>query len=841
MPWRVGQGVRHLHHVQGLALAFHHALRLPAFWTVGHSHQSIRVRWPSTTAASTHRHHSAKPSDGPQDQVRSRTSDAAKPHASGSRLRASPKRKSSSAGRPPPAQFPAPLPLEEFASLIDAAFYRSPEKEPSVERLKKNPRASGLLEFLRDRDKAKELALILATTRHPLRSLRVLSLARQLGCAFKQNAYESLAHQLAELQHWHLVPSVIKLGRRDTNRTTVRLLNWYTRALVEGQSFKELVDVPLIFKEEGLRPDRRTYHWLISGFLRNRDLTMAKRFLTEMQAAGFPVDSSTHALIASVYRALGPDETVRNRALLALPGADERNRTIILNSLIHMSIEMRDVQGALRYLSLFKGGLSEPGQSQDGGAHTIPDVGEPAPLDSATFTMLLNHFANDGNLERAMQVLQWMHNMNVPPDSGVVAALIRVYHAAGQTSTAIALVADMCDESAVPRADLHHMGMIPGIQGRPALLPQWVSIKTPVLNALLEVVLESRGMNVGLLVLRMFRRLNLWPDEYTLEIFVQYLVYSKIRPREVMRFLTRLYSRRLTPSLRHLHTLMKALIFEERQWLRRRGTTATIASVADQYPASKMERIFSGVAQDADPSAGLEIPLKLSYRALIRPLLRSLLARGIRSDRATWAQRIEHDAVVKGNLEMAKQSFEDMISRGLHPNAYHYAALMEGYTQAGDIQGAIETMETAAAAGIKPTVYMHTILIVGYARLGKPREALLAFERMYNSGVDPDIPAIHSVVWAYAAAGEVNIASRMLVEVWPVIAPFPRQLHGASFDKMLQAFENIANARKKYRRRGEASLQLSARRTMHRIILLWKQLDMECAQSPETIDTSLEV
>ncbi|EMD42191.1 hypothetical protein CERSUDRAFT_32903, partial [Gelatoporia subvermispora B] len=301
-----------------------------------------------------------------------------------------------------------------------------------------------LLGFLGDREKARILALNMATTRHPLRALRVLSVARQLGCAFKQNAYESLAHQLGQHEHWYLLPSLIKLGRRDTSRTTLRLLNWYARALIEVKQFKELEDVPLIFKEEGLRPDRRTYHLLISGFLRNRDVVKARHFLTEMQAAGFTVDSTTHALIASVYRALGPDKTVRSRALQALPGADERTKTVILNSLILMALEMRDIQGALQYLSLFKGGPPGSGESPDDGEDPAPDAGNSAPLDATTFTMFLNYFARDGNVERAMQVIQWMQDLNVAVDDGVAAALVRVYHAAGQTSTAIALVANMC-------------------------------------------------------------------------------------------------------------------------------------------------------------------------------------------------------------------------------------------------------------------------------------------------------------------------------------------------------------------------------------------------------------
>jgi pentatricopeptide repeat protein len=71
-----------------------------------------------------------------------------------------------------------------------------------------------------------------------------------------------------------------------------------------------------------------------------------------------------------------------------------------------------------------------------------------------------------------------------------------------------------------------------------------------------------------------------------------------------------------------------------------------------------------------------------------------------------------------------------MLDRGLHPNEYHYAALMEGYAATGELAAAEAVMNAAERAGIRPNCVMHTILIVGYARREKPERAMRILRHM---------------------------------------------------------------------------------------------------------------
>lgn len=59
-----------------------------------------------------------------------------------------------------------------------------------------------LLDHLRDRQKAVELAALVINTTDPSRVIRILILAHELGCRFTQSVYERIAYQLAQTRRW---------------------------------------------------------------------------------------------------------------------------------------------------------------------------------------------------------------------------------------------------------------------------------------------------------------------------------------------------------------------------------------------------------------------------------------------------------------------------------------------------------------------------------------------------------------------------------------------------------------------------------------------------------------
>jgi len=131
------------------------------------------------------------------------------------------------------------------------------------------------------------------------------------------------------------------------------------------------------------------------------------------------------------------------------------------------------------------------------------------------------------------------------------------------------------------------------------------------------------------------------------------------------------------------------------------------------------------------------------------------------------------------------------MTRGMHPNEYHFSALMEGYALSGNLPAAEGVMESAARAGIKPNVVMFTILIVGHARQGNPDLAMRTFQNMVATGVKPDIPAIDAVTSAYFAVGAYAMARRVLSTLWPYVRPFPKEMRAFTLKQLAHKFRSL--------------------------------------------------
>ncbi|GBE77848.1 predicted protein [Sparassis crispa] len=832
MRWGVGQGSRHLQQAVFILFATHRAFTPPSLFIVRHLRHSSVLPWPLAIAVRERRLQDTRPVRSPETtllpstpseeeyRVEALSGDAHQPEA----------KSTEDASKP--------LSQEDFTSLIDALFSGGKIERVVLRKLRRTGGTVGLFEHLGDRERVRKLAVSMAKTKRPQRALQVLTLAHELGCELEQAVYEVVARQLAETGKWRHVQSLVSLGKRQTGSSTVRLLNWRARALVEKENFIALDSVLRRFKQEHLKANRRTYYILISGHVRNRDLSKARRYLTEMEEAGIPVDATTHALIVSVYRSLGPDPTVKARALEALHDVDDRLGTIIINSLIQVSLDSLDMPGAIQLLSLFNGRAGNhdhppddgEGTTQEGGnttlvASTDTRSGKTIPVsgaveDKVTFTMLLNHLARQGDLSRAMQVLKQMNALCISPDGSTAAALIRVFFAAGQGGTAVYIIADMCRKHQISRALFKKIGLVHHNAELPLNFSN-ISPTTEVFNALLEGVLKTRGLNGMHTVQHIMQSCGIRVDELTLEIYLSYLdKLDYARPREIIRTFRRLLSGGVRLTLRHLHVILRSVLRRERRLVRRRHRDDSVTS--NRVEALAASGRFSEVAKSLDPTAGIKLPLASSYHALARPLLHSLKTRGVRSDRATFALRIRHDAVVKGDMEMAKQSFQQMVHRGMYPNEYHFAALIEGYAEAGDLRSAAEIVKTAAASGITPNVTMYTILITGYARQRNPTQALHAFHDMVATGINPDVVSIVTLTRAFYIVRALRDARRVLIQLWPAVAPFPEELQKASLKHLLETFQSLTPSNGDVPERLSKQKQRILRWKMQRLASIWR-------------------
>jgi pentatricopeptide repeat protein len=519
--------------------------------------------------------------------------------------------------------------------------------------------------------------------------------------------------------------------------------------------------------------------------------------------------------------------------LEALPGVKSTTATAIVNSLMQMCIDAHDLPGAMQLLSLFNqrhvdvmlkvitvgnDGAMERKGAMSMSMDALTSVHGNLIPNAATFSVFINYLATQSNLLGTIQILQSMTTTGVKPTPGLVSSVLHVLFNAGQGDLAVRMVAGMCDTEQVPLAMFKPL-MSPSCAWDEALplVPSSVLPTIRVFNALLKGVLRIYGLNSASVILRIIRAIHLKPNAATLEILIAHLGKDKRANLSVLfRLLRNLSSPALRPTLRHLHVILSRVLRHEKYLLYGRGWNSTAALFSSRH--TKPQRPFpenriSGVADSFHPIAGIDLPSGLTLRRTASSLLQSLSARKIMSDMVTVGLRIQHDAMVKCDIESAREVFNVLLTRGMHPNEYHFSALMEGLAHSGDIEGALEIMKSAKQAGVVPNVVMFTILIVGHGRQGNPDQAIRVFEEMVLAGIKPDVPAIDAISGSFFAVGAYSMAARVLKSLWPHIQPFPKELRGAPLKDLARSFRLLQTNHR-------VDQTNTAKR--ERTILLWK-------------------
>jgi len=730
-----------------------------------------------------------------------------------------------------------PLPAE-LVVIVDNFTKFKGDKNELLSYMQSVPRLNSLFEHLRDSNQVRDLAVNMAKTSTPYRAMRIIDIASTLGANLKQNTYEGVAHQYSLKQEWFLILSLVAMGLRWTGRTTTRLLNWRTRALVETSRFGLLDGVLERFGNAGLKPNARTFQLLITGHIRNKDLARARTCITLMEEHGFEVDGSTHALIASAYRQLGPDRELQRNVLDSLRDLDDRQATAALNTLVQLSLDAQDTSTALHYLSLFD---HPQGIVAGGGPHHRPPQNGPPSShsfrpDSATFTILIKHITNGNepeSLEKISSLIGKMKVLNVAPDNIIAAAVVRALCAAGDAHSALRIVAQVCG----PKAEFETLvgrilvfGSIPMVEhldeDHVAFIARRAQPDVHLFNALINGVSGWLGINAVRVILRLMHSNNVRPNGATVEAITSWLNKTeRAHPRTLVRTLKSLLSPTHRPNPSLCNAVIASLIRKERSWMA--NNTAT------PLPPPPNRRT------DASPTSGLlpiltseEVPQKLGYRGMTRFLVQSLFARRVQSNRFTFAQRMKRTAM-RGDVSATKTYFRVMLKRGMHPTAYHYAALMEAHINAGMVDQAETILQSAIQAGVKPNVKLFTILISGYGRQSKPRSARRVFEEMVRKGVEPDLPAIHAVASAYYKAGKAGVARKFLVERWTSVAlvPLPPSPETVSFTDLAEAHREL-HAKQPLWFKGKMrngnhnkARRMVFRWKMKRVVDAWKKVD----------------
>ncbi|KAJ2920178.1 hypothetical protein MD484_g26, partial [Candolleomyces efflorescens] len=694
-----------------------------------------------------------------------------------------------------PLQFP-PSALRHLEYLLKS-FRETGQKSHA---LRAYEASDNLAPLLSDTDYSHSATEQILSSDNPQIAVDHLRLSYELGVPLKFPTFDCVCQKFASIGRWDLVLATVQEATDQDIPMNKFMLNWIARAYLETRDYAQLQAILQEFSDHGVQPNQWTFHLMLSGAIRNRDLVRAQQVIQEMERHGIPIDAKTHARIAQAYKNIGVDDIVEERAVAALPELSPSLQVHVLNCLMRGHMDNNHIDRAVRLLSLF-----EPKSVEiiievmfgAGGLHrTAETTTEPYPQplptpplpNASTFAIFMHHCSHQRNLSRALQLLQCMISQGVAPTDHIVKTLVQTCFSCGRPSLAVQLVAGTCNSDEVkPR---HFSRIHPGRWPREEFQVHVPGMSPSILvfNALLQGTLQRLGVDGAMHVIKLMRMNGIKPNERTLDLILCHLHFvDRANPRTLFRQLYTLTGPDLQPTEKHLRIIIRSIQRQEEYLLHRRGWDSLRYFVANRKVP---ERRKSGSPGPFNRLAGLTLPMFRDYQRLAEPFLQHLESRDIKPEPETIAVRIRHEAVIKMDVEAAAEIFQVMLARGITPNAYHYAALMEGYALRGDTNGAEKVFQTAISERIVPNVALYTILITAHCRHGQPYKALQVFRKMVGQGIQPDVPSIDAVASAFYAVGDNAMAKKVLISLWPYVQPFPSRLRSLPVLKLACHFRS---------------------------------------------------
>jgi pentatricopeptide repeat protein len=722
-------------------------------------------------------------------------------------------------------------PFPEFGPIIDAFACNDP-LDNMIQCVKSSP---SLLPFFQDSKKLRDVAVNLAQSAAPHRSIDMLELAHEVGHTVKHGAYEAVAHHLASSKHWDLVLVCTSLGIKHVGQPTARLLDRRARALLELQQYGLLQDVLSDFDNAKLSPTDRTYQIVLTGCLQNYDMEGAMRCIRRMQQTQSLQTYQTLTLIGRFHRHFGLDRKVRQHTLDSLPDLSPSLAVVVLNNIIQSALDVKDIPISLDLLTLFEQTYVEDiisvlEATRDPRTRAFPEVNLPnipsgLKPDTRTYAIVMNFLIRHSNFQRAINLGRAALLKGLPATEDITTSLIHAFFLQNCGNIAIKMVAKISCKPMPVEFGLLLARKAPMVE--PRIIPDISNARltTRICNALLRGTLRRQGLRHVPTIFAIMHTNKLQPNARTLEILVSHMSSSEgIRPRTILKVLLDLSASASEVSVRHLHHLIRYILREEKRVYFGSGWKSNAKKCGVPNRKSKRSRMYLGSGDQFDPLGGINFGSHIGYGHIVEPLLQSLVERKVKSDPAVISMRIRRDALIHGETESAHNVFRTLSARGLRATHHHFSALMEGYSMMGDLDTAKEVLELARNAGVPPNVVMYTILIHGYGRKHHPRKALHVFQEMVEEGVYPDVASIDAVVGAFLASGASRVARKHLITLWPYIEPFPETLQHANLMTLRANFFDLSRLQTKRTNSARASIYYQLRRLLVAYQKYWSHL-----------------
>ncbi|CAA0806574.1 Unknown protein [Striga hermonthica] len=156
----------------------------------------------------------------------------------------------------------------------------------------------------------------------------------------------------------------------------------------------------------------------------------------------------------------------------------------------------------------------------------------------------------------------------------------------------------------------------------------------------------------------------------------------------------------------------------------------------------------------------MEVFNKEKYRADLGPKLYTVLIYG-------WCK--------VGRIEMGRRFLNEMLERGIEPNAITYNVLLNGICRRaslhpegrfeGVIREAEKVFDEMRQAGLEPDVTSYSILLHVYSRAHKPQLCLDKLQMMKEEGIHPSVATYTSVIKCLCSSGRIEDAEALLDEM----------------------------------------------------------------------------